>query len=69
MAANITEGLLSQFYTQKETGYELRQSGDTTHARKEVTTGKLFKLNNNILLIFKYAFICIIYSTPYYHVL
>ncbi|XP_022175089.1 uncharacterized protein LOC111037041 [Myzus persicae] len=39
VAANITEGLLSQFYTQKETGYELRQSGDTTHARKEVTTG------------------------------
>ncbi|XP_060837364.1 discoidin domain-containing receptor 2-like [Rhopalosiphum padi] len=39
VAANITEGLLSQFYTQKETGYELRQSGDTTQTRKEVTTG------------------------------
>lgn len=35
----MTEKLLSQFYMQKETGYELRQSGDTTHARKEVTTG------------------------------
>lgn len=30
VAANITEGSLSQFYTHKETGYELRQSGDTT---------------------------------------
>jgi len=40
VAANITERLLSQFYMQKETGYELRQSGDATHARKEVTTGK-----------------------------
>lgn len=47
MAANITERLLSQFYMQKETGYELRQSGDTAHTRKEVTTGKL----NSILKI------------------
>ncbi|XP_050419967.1 discoidin domain-containing receptor 2-like isoform X2 [Adelges cooleyi] len=37
VAANITEQILSQFYMQKETGYELRQSGDST--RKEVTTG------------------------------
>lgn len=39
VAANITERLLSQYYTQKETGFELRQSGDATHTRKEVTTG------------------------------
>lgn len=37
--ANNTQKLLSQYYIHKETGYELRQSGDTTHARKEVTTG------------------------------
>lgn len=37
----MTEKVLSQFYMQKETGYELRQSGDATHARKEVTTGNV----------------------------
>lgn len=40
--ANNTQKLLSQYYIQKETGYELRQSGDTTNSRKEVTTGKYY---------------------------
>lgn len=41
VAGNITEKLLSQLYMQKETGYELRQSGDATNTRKEVTTGNV----------------------------
>jgi len=57
VAANITERLLSQFYMQKETGYELRQSGDTTHARKEVTTGNIqTRVSSIFIVIISFAF-------------